>query len=379
MATRSWWIGGVGLCAAALGWLLTGGSTEQASSQGSANPVSLLTSSDGRAYARVEPGSSPVFPRDHGSHPEYRQEWWYVTANLANEEGRRFGIQLTFFRFAHAADEAYADSAWNHDQTWMAHFALSDLDAGRHVAFQDYARGTLGLAGARSDPFAVWVNGWSARGHATGREFQATLEASTEAAAISLNVEALRPPLLQGDNGFSRKQADGDVASWYYSIPGMATSGTIRLGDVEYRVEGEAWLDHEWSTEVLSREQSGWDWFALALDDEAHLMVFQVRDTRGDPYRYAILVPGDGEPVRIEQGIVMSPGRRWTSPETGSRYPVEWSLEIAALELGLEVGAAFDAQELTLDFGYWEGVVDVSGTYAGEVISGQGYLEMTGY
>ncbi len=341
--------------------------------------VGFLAAGDGGGYARVVPGPGPEFPRDHGAHPGFRQEWWYVTGNLADAAGRRFGFQLTFFRFAHGAVAEYADSAWRHDQSWMAHFAISDLDNRRLLAYQDYARGTLGLAGATARPFAVWVNAWSARGDADADGLSMVLDAAVEEASIALEVTADRPPLLQGEGGYSRKDAAGEVASWYYSVPGMAAVGELRLGDSVFRVSGRAWMDHEWSTEVLSREQSGWDWFALDLDDGAQLMVFQVRGDDAAAFRHAVLRRPDGSVARTEQGVRMEPGRVWESPSTGARYPVSWRLEIPAFDLGLDVAAAFPEQELALDFSYWEGVVDVSGRRAGGDVGGQGYMELTGY
>ncbi len=344
---------------------------------GSRDVAAFLAGNDGATYATVRRGERLEFPRDHGAHPGYRQEWWYVTGNLADPDGRRFGFQLTFFRFAHGTFGEYAESAWSHAHSWMAHFAISDLQGRRLLAFQDYARGALGLAGAAARPFAVWVNGWSARGDAGPGRLAMALDAAVEEAAITLEVVADGPPLAQGEEGYSRKDAEGATASWYYSVPGMHASGELRLGDTTYRVSGRAWMDHEWSTEVLSRERAGWDWFALDLDDGAQLMLFQVRG--GRPFRHAMLRTADGAVKQTETAIEMAPIRHWDSPLGGSRYPVGWKFDISEFGLELEVTASFDEQELLLDFRYWEGVVDVRGSREGRAVSGQGYMELTGY
>lgn len=343
--------------------------------------VAALTTGDGSRFAAVEPGVALRFPEDHGAHPEFRQEWWYFTGNLADASGRRFGFQLTFFRFAHDAFAEYEASKWRHRQSWMAHFAVSDIDGRRFIAAQDYARGALDLAGARAAPFAVWVNGWSARGVGPGEDgFQAILAAESEEARITLEVGTDEAPLLQGDGGYSIKDHAGRTASYYYSFPNLRARGTLVLAGRSFALEGRAWMDREWSTAVLAKGQAGWDWFALRLAGGNTLMVFQVRGEGGEPFRHAVLV-GDGGRVRRFDGeaVRLAPLRWWTSGATGARYPLAWRLEIDAAGIGLEVAAAFEAQELDLDFRYWEGVVDVTGSVDNEPVLGEGYMELTGY
>ncbi|KAA3624214.1 MAG: carotenoid 1,2-hydratase [Proteobacteria bacterium] len=345
------------------------------------NVVNFLTAGDDGRYARVAPGVGLRFPRDHGAHPAFRQEWWYFTGNLKAPDGRRFGFQLTFFRFAHDRFQAYRESAWSHDQSWMSHFAVSDVMAGRILAEQDYARGALDLAGARSRPFAVWVNGWSVRAVPGARSgINARLKARSDAAYIDLVLSETGPPLLQGEDGFSRKDDAGDTASYYYSLPNLSARGELVLGDESWAVDGSVWMDREWSTSVLTKGQSGWDWFAMRLAGGETIMVFQVRNDGGSPFRYAVWVDASGRTRRFGgRDVTMEPMRWWTSARSGSRYPVSWRLDIADAGLSLDIDAAFDAQELDLDFRYWEGVVDVAGTVDNRHTRGEGYMELTGY
>lgn len=358
-----------------------GGEPPRAERDDGGGVVAALTAGDGSRFAAVEPGVPLRFPADHGAHPEFRQEWWYFTGNLADESGRRFGFQLTFFRFAHDAFSEYRASRWRHQQSWMAHFAVSDIDERRIIAAQDYARGALDLAGARAAPFAVWVNGWSARGVDPGEDgFRAILTAESDQAQIVLEVGTGEAPLLQGDAGYSIKDRAGNTASYYYSFPNLSARGTLVLDGRSFTLEGRAWMDREWSTAVLAKGQAGWDWFAVRLATGATLMVFQVRGERGEPFRHAVLVDDGGRVRRFDSDAVrLVPLRWWTSGATGARYPLAWRLEIDAAGIGLEVTAAFEAQELDLDFRYWEGVVDVAGSVDNEPVRGEGYMELTGY
>lgn len=375
------WLPMLGLVLAlALGlWKTADEEPESGQAGGSGNVVDFLAAGDTEDFSRVEPGEGITFPEDHGAHPGFRQEWWYFTGNLRSESGRRFGIQLTFFRFAHQAFDEYRGSRWRHEQSWMAHLAVSDIAAGRLHAYQDYARGTLGLAGAEADPFAVWVNGWSVRSPES-RGLQASLAARAGDVGIELDLADHGAPLLQGDQGYSVKDRRGETASYYYSLPNLAAHGTLVIGEDEFAITGEVWMDREWSTEVLSRDQTGWDWFALRLGGGAVLMVFQVRGTNEEPFRYGIHVGTDGRVRRFDaDAIVIEPLRWWRSSSSGSRYPVSFRVVIEDAGIDLTVDAAFDAQELNLDFRYWEGVVNVAGSVDNVPVGGEGYMELTGY
>ncbi len=342
----------------------------------------FLGATPAEGFSEVHPGLELKFPRDHGAHPDYRQEWWYFTGNLTTDQGRPFGFQLTFFRFGHLKMDEYVSSAWSHGQTWMAHFAVSDIDRRLFFAEQDYARGSLGLAGAIHDPFAVWVNGWSVRDLKTRRQsgFGARLNASTDTMVIELDLDTGETPVLQGDEGYSIKAFNGGAASLYYSYPSLTATGSIQLEGRQYKVNGKVWMDREWSTSVLGKQQSGWDWFALRLDDGSNLMLFQVRHRAGKPFRYAIVQTAKGALTKYTAAkIELQTNRYWNSPKTGVRYPLEWKLSIDQGAVEIDIVPAFADQELDLGFRYWEGAVFAKGIIHGKGVSGEGYMELTGY
>jgi predicted secreted hydrolase len=349
----------------------------------------LGSPADGR-YARVVPGREFGFPADHGAHPDYRQEWWYFTGRLETPAGRVFGYQLTFFRFAGGPDDP-PDSIWAARQTWMAHLALTDVAGGRFLRQEDFARGVLGLADARGAPFSVWVNGWSVRADTDDPDcpdhqelrgcFSADLSADGDDFALSLRLHATRPPVLQGDGGYSVKTADGRAASYYYSMPGIATRGSVTLEGETFEVRGESWMDREWSSAVLTPGQGGWDWFSLNLDDGHRLVVFQVRENDSSAHRSAVLLDPEQRRLPLDPAaITLTPVAYWRSEETGSRYPVRWRLESGGDDgWSLTLSPLVEAQEMALAFRYYEGLVSVSGTRAGQPVGGWGYMELTGY
>ena len=348
--------------------------------------TAFLSTPAGEQFMPVVPGHAIVFPRDHGPHPDYRQEWWYFTGRLESPAGRVFGYQLTFFRFGAGDAGIRPDSAWSADQSWMAHLALTDVEGERFTAREDFARGALGLAGAAAVPFAVWVNGWSVR--ATGGDeacegcFTARLTAGTGELALDLVVSAALPPVLQGDHGYSVKTADERAASYYYSMPGLWTRGTVRLGEETIPVRGQTWMDREWSTAVLGPGQSGWDWFSLNLDNGYRLVIFQVREAEGPPYRSAALLDPANQKTRLDPGrIRLEPIRYWTGPGRDTTYPVDWQLRGNSPEgpWSLTASPVLDDQEMNLAFRYYEGLVNVDGAWNGKPVSGWGYMELTGY
>ena len=321
------------------------------------------------------------FPRDHGSHPEYRIEWWYYTGNLASGRGRRFGYQVTFFRVG--VDPAPQNpSRWAVRDLYMAHLAVTDLGAGRHLVAERLDRGGLGWAGAREGTLDVWNGDW--RASLSGDRHR--LEVVDRAFGVELDLEPGKPPTLHGENGLSRKGPSAGNASQYYSMTRMPTTGRVRLDGEWIDVTGASWMDHEFGTTFLEPGQVGWDWFSLQLDDGADLMVFQLRraDGRPDDHSAGTWVEGDGISAPLDAGDVrLVPGRRWTSPASGAAYPVEWRVELPGRRVSLDVTAALDAQELdtaaSTGVTYWEGAVTVTGRVGGRQVRGRGYLEMTGY
>jgi predicted secreted hydrolase len=349
-------------------------------------------------FARATGPRAFVFPADHGPHPDYQTEWWYYTGNLQTVDGRRFGYQLTFFRRALAppAQLPRRTSDWATDQVYMAHFALSDINGIKHHAFERLGRGAAGLAGAQvldtsPAPFKVWLDDWQVEGmndnpsNCPQPDVQPCvyhLAAEQEGFAVDLTLSDLKGPILQGDQGYSQKGPQPGQASYYYSLTRLVTQGFVQIGDERFAVQGLSWMDHEWSTSALSSDQVGWDWFSIQLDDGGELMVFQIRDVDGsiDPFSSGALIAADGSvsPLRVGDFII-EPLSTWKSPRSGGVYPSHWRIHVPAAGLELEVKPLLADQELNVSYAYWEGAVSLVGTRQGASVTGNGYVELTGY
>jgi len=332
-------------------------------------------------FARAE-GPRPLeFPADHGPHPDYQTEWWYYTGNLKTEDERHFGYQLTFFRRALVAPVQRQDrpSNWAADQVYMGHFALTDVAGKRYRAFERFARGAAGLAGAQAAPYRVWLEDWSAE---EVEPDVVRLHAAQDGLTIDLLLTDRKGPISQGDGGYSQKGPEPGNASYYYTQTRLASSGTVQVVDEIYQVNGLSWMDHEFSTSALAPDQVGWDWFALQMDDGRELMVFQIRKVDGsvDPFSSGTLVTPDGRTRHLNRDEVeIRVGDTWRSPHSGATYPAQWIVTVPVVDLTLEIKPYLADQELNVSYAYWEGAVRISGERAGSVVSGNGYVEMTGY
>lgn len=335
---------------------------------------------DTTGYARARGPRPFAFPADHGPHPAYKLEWWYYTGNLEAEGGRRFGYQFTVFRTALAPPDPGAApraSAWAADQLYMAHLALSDIDGGAFYAYERFSRGAAGLAGARAEPFRVWLEDWSVEQQ--GAMPSMRVQASAGGVGLDLVMDPAKPLVLQGDRGFSPKGDAPGQASYYYSITRLRTAGHVTVGGEHYRVDGLSWMDREWSTSILGEEQEGWDWFSLQLDDGRDLMFFRLRnrDPSVPPHSDGLAVAADGKARRLgARDVGLTVLDTWQSPDTGVRYPARWRMEVPSEGLELTVTPYLLDQELDLSVRYWEGAVRLEGPGG---VSGRGYLEMTGY
>ena len=352
-----------------------------APSPGEASGTRFLTQTNTQGYARVVESRAFEFPADHGSHDEYQSEWWYFTGNLQTERGRHFGFELTFFRFALDPVAAERPSAWGTNQAWMGHLAVTDTDGGEFIAVERFSREALGLAGDQADPFRIWLEDWSASGD--GPDIPPLdLRAGTDRAGLALTLSGGKPPVSQGDNGLDRKGPERGNASHYYSLTRLDASGTVRIDDAQFEVNGSAWMDREWSTSSLSVDLIGWDWFGLQLNDGRELMYYRLRGEDGgsSPFSGGSLITPTGERIALTvDEVSLTPLEHWTSPETGARYPVSWELSLPGNELTLRIEPYLPQQELNLTVRYWEGAVRVTGTEAGRALTGHGYAELTGY
>ena len=336
-------------------------------------------------WKAADPAYTLSFPRDHAAHPDHRIEWWYYTGNLRAPDGRRFGYQLTFFRFG-VDRQPVNPSRWAVRDLYMAHFAVTDVDRGAHHVAERLNRAGIGWAGASTEALHVWNDGWAVTLDERDRRSHRLAAASDDGdVAIELRLDPAAPPVLHGVNGFSQKGAEVGNASHYYSLTRLRTTGRLTIDGETFDVEGLSWMDHEFGTSFLEPAQAGWDWFSIQLDDGTDLMVYVMRRIDGarDPRSSGTLVASEGRvPLRVDD-FRLTPGRRWTSPASGAAYPVAWRVEIPPHGLDLEVTAAVDAQELqtgrSTGVTYWEGAIDVRGTRRGVPVAGSGYLEMTGY
>jgi predicted secreted hydrolase len=326
---------------------------------------------DAEGYAPVVPGRKFNFPEDHGPHPDTRIEWWYVTANLKNSAGAAMGAQWTLFRLA--TRPGAQREGWANQQIWMGHAAVTRADT--HRTSETFARGGVGQAGVEASPFKAWIDSWEMRGLASMRDDSiAPLALSASGADFSYNLrlDADRPLVLQGDAGYSQKSQRGQ-ASYYYSQPYFKVAGGITIDGKPVEVTGQAWMDREWSSQPLSSDQTGWDWFSLHLNEREKLMLFRLRQSDGHHYASGNFISGDSKAEQIASAdIEMTPGS--LTKVAGRKLPTSWRIAIPRLALAIECAPLNAKAWMATSFPYWEGPISFGGSH-----SGVGYLEMTGY
>jgi len=342
---------------------------------------SNVLSKDDKGFARALKPKEFLFPPDHGPHNPYRSEWWYFTGNLKDPQGRKFGYELTFFRFALKAQMMESKSAWRNNQLYMAHLTLTDVEKNRFYTNERYSRAGNNLAGASTNKYHVWLYDWSARTEGEA-DFPLHLIAKGDNFAIDLTLKSQKSYVLQGDQGLSQKSREPGNASYYYSYPRLETEGTVTVAGYEFSVSGASWMDREWSTSALSNEQSGWDWFALQLSDNTEFMFYQLRRKDGQPDSNSSgsFVLADNTKVSLkEHDVTIKTLDSWKSPHSKITYPSRWHVAVPVQNLEVEIIPLINDQELNVSYRYWEGAVSVNGTKNGKPISGQGYVELAGY
>ncbi|HLK62081.1 MAG TPA: lipocalin-like domain-containing protein [Bryobacteraceae bacterium] len=326
-------------------------------------------------FRQAVPGYRYEFPRDHFNHPDFRTEWWYYTGNLRSQDGHRYGFELVFFRQGQHRDTPSNPSAWRVDDLYLAHLALTDIDAHTFRFYKRLNRAGPGLAGIDFDTRRIWNGNWEARWE-QGSDRQ-TLSAVADGIRFSLQLMPAKPAVIQGENGVSQKAEGLGKASYYVSFPLLEVKGELN----GTKVSGTAWMDHEWFSNQLESYEQGWDWFSIQLDNHTEFMLFQLRRTDGgiDPYSSGTYIDASGHTVHLKRtDFDLQPVEYWTSPKTRARYPIKWRITIPPLGVSLQCAAAIPEQELVSEDAagptYWEGAVTYSGSS-----SGVGYLEMTGY
>ena len=326
---------------------------------------------ESQGFAPVVQGLSLAFPRDHGAHPDFRIEWWYLTANLRDSQGAQYGAQWTLFR--QAMIPGVKDSGWDSRQFWMGHAAVTS--AGSHHFAERLARGGVGQASVEPAPFHAWIDSWEMR---AGDQFSAAIVSPLNVSAtgadfeLSLRLNSDRPLVLQGDAGYSKKSERGQ-ASYYFSQPFFSASGNITIDGKSVSVSGQAWMDREWSSQPLASNQSGWDWLSLHLESGEKVMLFRLRQSDGGDYFSGNWIAKDGHSTQISPDSIAMKQKKLTDVE-GRKVPTSWSVAIADRNFKIDTLPLNPQSWMATRFAYWEGPITFQGSH-----NGVGYLEMTGY
>ncbi|MEE2993588.1 MAG: lipocalin-like domain-containing protein [Gemmatimonadota bacterium] len=335
-----------------------------------------------KAFKQAIPPYTFQFPQDHASHPAYQTEWWYYTGHLQSND-RIFGYELTFFRVGINPNPQPGGSRWRMHTLYFAHFALTDEDGEQFFHKEEISRPALDMAGARENRFQVWINDWSAE---LADSAAHRIRASADFASIALDLVPAKPPVIHGHDGVSQKSPGVGRASHYYSLTRLQTTGTLTFEGETFEVTGLSWMDHEFGSNQLSDDQKGWDWFSLQLDNNRELMLFVMRRKDGtyEPTSSGTMIYTDGtwRHLSLEMFEIEATGA-WTSPHSGGTYPHAWRIAVPSEQIELRLTPTVSDQELgknsLIGVIYWEGSVVVRGTDQGRPVTGQGYVELTGY
>ncbi len=330
----------------------------------------------GQEWHDVAPGNTVKLPEDLYYRKDYRIQWWYFTGHLFDEAGREFGYELTFF--AAGVQKRKYRSAFGVDTVYLSHFAISDVAGSRYYHFSDADAGAYGFAGADSNRLRVWVG----KDMLDGTMKKMHIKAKAEVADLDLILAPEKPVVLNGEKGYSRKSEESPlIASLYFSYTDLETTGTLNLGNAVFHVKGKSWFDREISSRGLAKDEAGWDWFALQLDDGREIMLYDIRKKDGsiDRYSSGTFVYDDGTYRHLaESDFTVSVLSHYTSKRTNIRYPSKWRIQVPSERLSLLVTPLIQDQEFTgidaMGNAYWEGTCKVEGG-----AEGRAYVEMTGY
>jgi len=325
------------------------------------------------------------FPSDHLPHPEYKTEWWYFTGNLSSDNKQLFAYQFTLFRVGLPRPKKLdKPSKWRSNNIYMLHLALTDVSGEKIYQRQAMSRDGLGLAGVAmvNQRYQIWLDNWKISSMHKDHWLPLELIVTEKDFSLKLQLTSAKPIILQGNKGLSQKSPEKGNASYYYSLTRMPTQGAIQIGNKMHRVNGNSWFDREWSTSSLAANQQGWDWFAMQLDNDVDIMLYQLRLLNGvkDSTSYAVMVDKNGKQKQFTVSqFQLQEKEYWRSPDTKIKYPIRWHLQIPSENLNLSISPLLKQQEWTGSFKYWEGAIKINGHQAGKAMSGKGYLEMTGY
>jgi predicted secreted hydrolase len=325
------------------------------------------------------PGYEFSFPRDHGSHDEYRTEWWYYTGHLRTQAGHRYGYELTFFRVGIVPPQPMNGGRWDLHNLSMAHFAITDIDGKAFRYYEKLNRTSPFTAYQTSGYLDVMNEGWQA---VTMPDGGWRIVAFAGKDRLDLTLRSRKPPAIHGENGISVKAAGTGYASHYYSMTRLEATGSIN-GEAG---TGQAWMDHEFGSAELRENQTGWDWFSVQLDNESELMLYLIRKGDGSPdlTSSGSVITGDGTVIHLRhEQLQVRPLAYWKSPASGANYPMGWRVNVPSLRIALTLQPLLRQQELitgkSTHVTYWEGAVTASGSFDSNAVNGEGYVEMTGY
>jgi len=327
-----------------------------------------------------------IFPEDHGAHNDYKLEWWYFTGNLKAENEQEFSYQFTIFRNALTPDSIALNSNFATNQLYFYHFAVTDITNNKFYFYDDFARGAGGLAAANANPLKIFVNNSFISGE-YGNDSSLpifNINAIADNYKLKLKLIPQKKIVLQGDEGLSQKSFDKNSNSYYYSITRLASEGQLSITEDEikksYKVIGESWLDREWSTSALTKEQVGWDWFSIQLSDSTEIMYFKLRNKDGSPnFAKGSIIYKDGSKKKLYMPDVFFEEREYWTNDKGKKYPSKWILSIPQENIKLNIETRIKDQELKLNLRYYEGSIKIKGFNGKYEVNGLGYVEMTGY
>jgi len=334
------------------------------------------------------PGYKYNFPSEHRSHPNFKIEWWYFSGNVKDESGNKYSFMLTFFRRGLRLEKTSEvnRSRWALNNLYFSHFSFYSAKKNKHYFSEKISRGALGQAGASTEKFKVWIDDWKAEIADRNQPNKILIFAKKDKLYLDFELEPQKNPVIHGTNGISQKSSGLGQASHYYSYTRLKVNGSLSIEGKRIAVNGSAWMDHEFGSNQLGKEQIGWDWFSIQLSNNTELMLYLMRNTSGsyDLTSSGSLIASDGSVIHLSLNDFKIKNKRfWKSKKSKALYPVEWVIEVPKYNINLKIKALHDKQELdtakSTQIIYWEGGINVEGLSQGISVNGVGFVEMTGY
>ena len=334
------------------------------------------------------PGYKYEFPNEHRSHPNFKIEWWYFSGNVKDEKGNKYTFMLTFFRrgLRFKKTPSAIKSKWALDNLYFSHFSLYSSKTNKHYFSEKFSRGALDQAGASNKSFKVWIDDWKAEIKDPQKTNKILIFAKENKLYLDFELEPQKSPVIHGTNGISQKSAGLGQASHYYSYTRLKVNGSLSVDGKRILVNGSAWMDHEFGSNQLGKDQIGWDWFSIQLSNNTELMLYLMRNKKGsyDFTSSGSLIESDGSVRHISLNDFSIKNKSfWRSKKTKASYPVEWEIEVPKYDIKLKIKALHNSQELdtskSTQIIYWEGGIEVEGLSQGIRVNGVGFVEMTGY